>query len=60
MSKQKLWLAFIVFAIITFVATFLTAKYQNTGIILVWIAIVVIVILVALFGGKNKNRHEQH
>lgn len=59
MSKQKLWLAFIVFAVVTFVATFLTAKFQNTGIILTWLVIVVIAILVALFGGKKKNKNGQ-
>lgn len=59
MSKQKLWLAFIVFAILTFVATFLTAKFQNTGIIMTWIMIVIIVLLVMLFKGKMNNNGQQ-
>lgn len=59
MNKQKLWLAFIVFAILTFVATFLTAKLQNTGIIIVWIMIVIIVLLVMLFKGKMKKNGQQ-
>lgn len=42
MNTGKLWLIFIVLAIVTFLATFLTAKFQHLAFILVWLLIVAV------------------
>lgn len=42
MSASKLWLTFIVVAVITFAATFLAAKFQSVAFILVWLLIVAV------------------
>jgi len=41
-NTGKLWLMFIIIVVVTFVVTFLTAKFQNTGILLVWLLIVAV------------------
>ncbi|WP_154646870.1 hypothetical protein [Kurthia senegalensis] len=42
MSGKKLALLFVVIAVLTFVVTFFTAKFQNTGILLVWLLVLAV------------------